>query len=278
MLQNENLKTNNVNSLQNTEKLKEIQIQLEMFHKINPSNIIETLNSGYDQFITENNEINKSFHPNCKIKKELNVPYQHLLITYNKKHIENLVQLIKANRESDEKLLFILCGFLQGIERISTSRYIPKDTNKQTTTTLVLANQQLTFAHVAYHLGVLTLFLNKIKPKCTNGLQKNNVWSVNELQNKTSLAIYLMFKIIIDNVMNSRLYIDTTTIELQQNFYNITPAEMTKELKIYDIKINYSEEFLTTFFGEIFYNGQSPYSRQTQTSVSIDTVLPFGMN
>lgn len=101
---------------------------------------------------------------------------------------------------------------------------------------------------------------------------------MNELQNKTPLAIYLMFKIIIDNVMNSRLYIDITTIELQQNFYNITPAEMTKELKIYDIKINYSEEFLTTFFGEIFYNGQSPYSRQTQTSVSIDTVLPFGMN
>lgn len=158
--------------------------------------------------------------------------------------------------------------------------------HKMNTTTLIVANQQLSFLQASFHFQILSDFFDVIKPACTRNIKKyGNLWNSKETKEKTPMVIYLIFKCMFDNLINNQINGSDSIRKILHKigYYEIKPKNITKAFKYYEIKIQQSEEFLDNFFGPRFYqklikNKKDLESYHNLTNENLSNLLTEGYN
>lgn len=225
---------------------------------------------GFNDFNELNIEINKEMPLYCPLNSENdNIPNRWLQLNISKQCANELSEIINLNINSNEKGILLLVCFLSGLNDTSVVNDYTKTKVNDNNILMLVPNFQFSTVHLATYNKIVQDFVStikafKISPKSNIYVSYKSL----KIKNQIPLICYFLMKTIFDNFF---LKILKHPIFSKISVYEIQPKKIIQICNYFDTRINYTADFLTTYFGEKFYKNLLKNRKNIEAKYGIST-------
>lgn len=165
---------------------------------------------------------------------------------------DKIIELINSNQTIDNKLMGIIGNFILGTELLTVVKNCKEKNTDERLVNLFMTNpNELSLNQIKSLHEILHHFFSHIKPIPCNYIKDTPKPPPN---NEIAKAVYLILKIVIDNVLINNINNEEFAKFAQKQMYKNLEVEQFDKFNYYDTDTQFNDKFLISLTGQDFFN------------------------